>query len=79
MRISLDAKRAVTQKQKILYITERAVFELLEGELTLIEIAPGIDLQRHILDLLDFEVKVHRDLKQMDRKLFLPEAMGIAL
>jgi propionate CoA-transferase len=41
-------------EQRILYITERCVFQLIDGEMVLIEIAPGIDLQNDILDQMDF-------------------------
>ena len=54
-QISFSAQRALMNKQKVLYITERAVFQLGDTGLELIEIAPGIDLERDILALLDFK------------------------
>ena len=70
---------AKARKQKVLYITERAVFELKEEGLTLIEIAPGVDLQRDILDKMEFIPVISTDLKEMDRRLFLPDKMNIHL
>ena len=52
------------------YVTERAVFELRPEGLTLIEIAPGIDLQTQILDLMEFSPLISDDLKEMDPALF---------
>ena len=42
--------------QEILYITERCVFRLQKSGLELIEVYPGIDLQRDILDIIPFEI-----------------------
>ncbi|MEE0773233.1 MAG: CoA-transferase [Anaerovoracaceae bacterium] len=66
-------------RQNILYITERAVFRLMPEGVTLMEIAPGVDLQRDILDKMEFTPVISPDLKLMDRRLFLPEVMGITL
>jgi propionate CoA-transferase len=43
-----------SSEQRILYITERCVFQLIDGKMVLIEIAPGIDLQNDILHKMDF-------------------------
>ena len=53
-QIAYDAPLAVKNGKPGLYITERAVFEACEGGLKLIEIAPGIDLQKDILDHMEF-------------------------
>ncbi len=45
--------------------------------LLLIEIAPGIDLEKDILSHMDFEPMISPNLKEMDAKLFLPEKMGL--
>ena len=55
--ISFSAKRAREVGQKVLYVTERCVFELTENGLRLKEVYPGIDVQKDILDLLPFEVE----------------------
>ena len=61
------------------YITERAVFKLMPGGPTLIEIAPGVDLEKDILALMEFEPQISDDLKLMDPRLFRPEPMGVSL
>ena len=68
--------------QPVLYITERAVFELRPEGVTLIEIAPGIDLQTQILDQMEFEPKIAYQedgtIKLMDSRIFRDEIMGLA-
>jgi len=53
--ISFSAKNAVKKGQKVLYVTERCVFELSEKGLKLKEVFPGIDEGRQIRAMLDFE------------------------
>lgn len=60
------------------YVTERAVFEMREGKLTLIEIAPGIDLERDVLAQLDTPVRVAAEVQTMDARVFNEGAMGVA-
>lgn len=66
-------------RQHIVYITERAVFELTAEGVTLIEIAPGADLNRDILDKMEFKPIISPDLRLMDERLFRDEVMGITL
>ena len=56
--ISFSARRAIANGQKVLYVTERCVFRLTPKGLKLIEVYPGIDVQKDILDLLPLEVEV---------------------
>lgn len=61
--ISFSAKRGLVNKQRVLYVTERCVFELCEKGLKLIEVYPGIDMKTQVLDLLPFEVEIDEALK----------------
>ena len=56
--------------QEVMYITERAVFRLIDGKVTLVEIAPGMDLEKDILANMDFKPEISPDLKQMDPGIF---------
>ena len=62
---------------EVLYITERAVFELRDGRMTVTEVAPGIDLESQVLDQAEFELAVAEDLKPMDPAIFRPGPMGL--
>jgi len=64
--------------QPVMYITERAVFELRKDGIYLLEIAPGIDLETQVLDKMNFVPKMEGAPKLMDSKLFCDEIMGLA-
>ena len=56
--ISFSAKRARVNNQKVLYVTERCVFELADEGLRLIEVYPGVDVERDVLAKLPFKVEI---------------------
>ena len=76
-QITFSGDYAAKTGQKVLYITERAVFELRSDGVWLIEIAPGIDLQTQVLDRMDFVPNITDDLKLMDERIFKDELMGL--
>ncbi len=63
--------------QEVLYVTERAVFRLIDHKLTLTEIAPGVDLERDVLANMGFRPAISPDLKQMDPAIFREEWGGL--
>jgi len=77
-QISYNGSFAQERGQEALYITERAVFKRGDNGLELIEIAPGIDVDRDILANMDFRPGISKDLKIMDERLFLDKPMGLA-
>jgi propionate CoA-transferase len=68
---------ACKRKQTALYVTERCVMRLVDGGLELIEIAPGIDIERDIMVQMAFRPAISPQLKQMDARLFQAEPIGL--
>ena len=56
--VSFSARKAIANGQKVLYVTERCVFILTARGLKLLEVYPGVDVQRDILDLLPFPIEM---------------------
>lgn len=76
-QITFSGQYARSVHQPVLYVTERAVFRLADGGLELVEIAPGIDLEKDILTLMDFRPRISPDLKYMDARIFEAWPMGL--
>jgi propionate CoA-transferase len=69
--LTFSGDYAIERGQRIVYITERAVFELDRDGLRLVEIAPGIDLERDILAQMNFAPQVSDRLATMDPAFFV--------
>ena len=76
-QITFSGKYANKVGQPVMYITERAVFELREDGVYLTEVAPGIDIQTQILDHMGFVPKMDGEPKLMDERIFKDEIMGL--
>ena len=76
-QVTFSGPHAVDISQNVLYITDRCVFKLTKDGLMLTEIAPGIDLKTQILDMMEFEPIISKDLKVMDAALFAEQPIGL--
>jgi len=74
---SFNGKIARGKGQEVYIVTERAVFKLVKEGVMLLEIAPGIDLQTQVLDLMDFKPIISENLKVMDADLFNEGPVGM--
>lgn len=73
--LSFNGVYAARLGRKVLYVTERAVFAMHDDGLTVTEIAPGIDLQKDVLEQVPDGVGVAADLCQMDARIFCASPM----
>lgn len=77
--VTFSGRRARQLGQNVLYITERCVLRLEPEGLTVIEVAPGVDLKRDVLDQADVPLRVSDGLQTMGERLFRPEPFGLKL
>ncbi|MDF2730698.1 MAG: coenzyme transferase domain protein, partial [Acidimicrobiia bacterium] len=76
--VTFSGATAGRRGQQVRYITERAVFELREGRLTLIEVAEGLDPETDVIAHMGFVPEVSDDLTTIDSRVFAEGAMGLA-
>lgn len=76
-QVSFNGKLSREKNQDVVIVTERAVFRLIPEGVLLTEIAPGMDLEKDILNLMDFRPIISKDLKFMDVSLFNDGKFGL--
>ena len=77
-QLTYSGRYAEERGQKTLYVTERAVFRRHADGIELIELAPGIDLERDVLAHMDFRPSISDRLVRMEPRLFREQKMGLA-
>ncbi|QGM47121.1 acyl CoA:acetate/3-ketoacid CoA transferase [Methylocystis heyeri] len=75
-QITFSGKFAQKRKQPVIYVTERCVFRLGQRGMELIEVAPGVDIEKNILAHMAFKPIVEEP-ELMDKRLFIDEPMGL--
>jgi acyl CoA:acetate/3-ketoacid CoA transferase len=78
-QVSFSGPRAVAQGQEVTYVTERCVMQLTRDGVAVTEIAPGVDLDRDVLEQANFPLLVPHLPRMMDPALFRPEPIGLVL
>lgn len=76
-QISYNGRLAREKGQKMHFVTERAVFELRKEGPVLVEIAPGVDLKRDILDQMEFKPIIDKNLKITSPQFFVDGKFGL--
>ena len=75
--VTFSGAYAVSKRQPVLYVTERCVFRLTEAGMALIEVAPGVDIEKDILQQMDFEPVISGTPARMDARIFRTAPMGL--
>jgi len=75
-QITFNGAYAAESGQPVLYVTERCVFRRGRDGVELIEVAPGIDIDRDILAQMDF-TPIVRNPGLMDPRIFRDEPMQL--
>ncbi|WP_425307275.1 acyl CoA:acetate/3-ketoacid CoA transferase [Ammonicoccus fulvus] len=74
---TFSGRQALANGQQVLYVTERCVFRLVAEGLELIEIAPGVDLERDILARMAFRPIIKGEPTPMDSRIFRDAPMDL--
>jgi propionate CoA-transferase len=75
-QVTFSGQYAAKKSQPVLYVTERCVFQLTDHGLELIEVAPGIDIERDILPHMAFKPHIHKPIT-MNPAIFLDTPMDL--
>ena len=75
--VTFSGEVAKASGKPVLYVTERCVFRLAKRGLELIEIAPGVDIERDILAKMAFRPLIPHEPELMDPRIFAAEPMNL--
>jgi propionate CoA-transferase len=75
-QVTFSGEYAAETGQPVFYVTERCVLQRTSAGMELVEVAPGVDIERDILARMKFKPIV-RAPKLMDDRIFRPEPMGL--
>lgn len=76
-QITFSGDFARKRNQPVYFISERCVLRLADEGLELIEVAPGVDVERDIIAQMEFRPRIADDLKTMDARIFRPDLMKL--
>jgi len=75
--VTFSGRYAAMKGQPVYFVTERCVLRLMEEGMELVEVAPGIDIERDILRLMEFAPIMKKPPKFMDGRIFEEGPMNL--
>lgn len=76
-QVTFSGRRAIETGQRVLFVTERALFELTEHGLALREVAPGVDVEAHVLPLCDFNLLAPDEVGRFEPAVISDGPLGL--
>ena len=76
-QITFSSKDALKRGQTILFNTDRGVFKIINGKITLIEIARGVRLKEDIIDQISFTIGISKKLKKISKNIYSSQKIGL--
>jgi acyl CoA:acetate/3-ketoacid CoA transferase len=76
-KIVYSGSYGVKKGQKVLFVTERAVFKLGDDGIELVEVAPEVDIEKDILAKMEFKPRIPNNVAYMSRELFSEKPMNL--
>ncbi len=76
-QITYSSKDGVNRGQVIFFNTDRGLFKIIKGKITLIEIARGIRLKEDIIDQIPFRINVLKNLKKIPKNIYYDKKIGL--
>ncbi|HSD76441.1 MAG TPA: CoA-transferase [Solirubrobacteraceae bacterium] len=77
-QVSFSGDLARARGQRVQYVTERCVLRLAPDGLELVEVAPGLDVERDVIAQMAFRPAVASDLREMDAAIFRDEPLRLS-
>lgn len=76
-QISFSGEYAAKSGREIYYVTERCTFKLIDGKVTLIDIAPGMDIEKDIIGQMEFRPEIAKDVKVLPKEMYAEQWGGL--
>ena len=76
-QITFSSKDGIKRGQTILFNTDRGLFKIINGKITLIEVARGVRIKEDIIDQIPFKINISKNLKKMSKNIYYEKKIGL--
>ena len=76
-QVTFNAKDGIKRGQTIIFNTDRGVFKIINGKITLIEIARGVRLKEDIINQISFKINISKNLKKISQNIYFDKKIGL--